>query len=94
MVGEGEEAMEQRAGSFRTPNPTACLQTTSKNKRMTCSGTAASSLLSASTMWPQSRMGRPSSSIWWNTKSRNSFSRYLSPAPHRHPTLQQLQSRS
>jgi hypothetical protein len=64
------------------PRP-ACKQT--NNKQTTCSGTAASSLLSASIMWPQSRMGRPSSSIWWNTKSRNSFSRYLSPAPGQAP---------
>lgn len=34
-------------------------------------------LLSASSTWPQSSRRPPSSSPWWNTKSRNSCSRYL-----------------
>ncbi len=39
------------------------------------SGSPASSLASASAMWPHSSSGAPSSPTWWNTKSRKSFSR-------------------
>mmetsp|Transcript_55586 Transcript_55586/g.176495 ORF Transcript_55586/g.176495 Transcript_55586/m.176495 type:complete len:228 (-) Transcript_55586:768-1451(-) len=69
------------------------MELSSRERRRTRSGTPASSLLRASTTWPQSTEGVPSSPVWWKRKSRNSLTRYRSPVSA-HPWCMSASGRS